>query len=330
MRQKIYPIIAVGLGVLISLVLAELTLRIFWPLWGYSFDKNEPVMHEFDPVLGWKNKPGHYIYPAYDGVGPDVRVIFLKDGSRATSGNVLREKNGKNIILVGCSYTEGWAVSDQETFAWKLQKKFPHLNFYNYGTAGYSTYQSLLLLQRVIPFFKKSTIVIYGFTVGHEDRNLARSDWLFIMSLVSQRGQVYLPYVTIDSEGTLIRHAPERSAMFPFRKQSALIAFSEMLYVRFKTRGRLEQRNQATLKLVMEMQKLVNSYGAMLIIVILDGTNERANFYQILLQKNGILCFDCRVPPTPDLLVPGEGHPNDRLHSLWADCISSRLQRLLH
>jgi hypothetical protein len=331
MKQIFFRLIAISLGVLISLGLAELTLRFagFEP-WQYSpSDLGEPTMHEFDPVLGWKNKPGHYSYPAYNGIGPNIQVTFLDDGSRATSGNHIHPTSKKSVVLVGCSFTEGWAVSDYETYPWKLQERFPVVKFYNYGTAGYGTYQSLLMLERVLPRMKSPSAVIYGFIVNQEPRNVAPAEWLWLLSTYSHRVHTYLPYVTVDSDGKLTRHAPEKYATFPFREQSALVAFSEELYMRFKTRSRMEQSHQATEKLILEMQKLVNSYGAPLIVVLLNGSVAQRYFYRTLFDTNGIKNIDCCVPTTADLKVPGEEHPNGRQYSLWAKCISDRLPEAL-
>ena len=38
--------------------------------------------------------------------------------------------------------TQGWAIDDNETYPWKLQKRYPSLNVLNYGTGGYGSYQS--------------------------------------------------------------------------------------------------------------------------------------------------------------------------------------------
>ena len=331
MKQIFFRFIAISLSVLISLGLAELTLRFagFEP-WMYTpRDLGEPTMHEFDPVLGWKNKPGHYSYLAYNGVGPNIQVTFLDDGSRATSDNHIHAASTKSVVLVGCSFTEGWAVSDYETYPWKLQEIFPAVKFYNYGTGGYGTYQSLLMLERVLPRIKSPAAVIYGFIVNQEPRNVAPVEWLSLLSTYSHRAHIYLPYVTVDSDGKLMRHAPEKHAMFPFREQSALVTFSEEWYMRFKTRGRLEQSHQATEELILEMQKLVSRYNAPLIVVLFNGSVAQKYFYRTFFDMNGIRNIDCSVPTTADLKVPGEGHPNGRQHSLWAKCISNRLQEVL-
>jgi lysophospholipase L1-like esterase len=102
-------------------------------------------MHEFDRLLGWRPKPGRYVYPVGVEAKTPIRFTILADGSRVTAGE--RENRVRPVLVLGDSFTQGWAVSDEETYAWKLQERFPTARFVNYGTAGYSTYQSLLRLK---------------------------------------------------------------------------------------------------------------------------------------------------------------------------------------
>ncbi|MCU0782905.1 MAG: hypothetical protein MUF81_02430 [Verrucomicrobia bacterium] len=327
MRKLAHRLIAASLGTLISIGLAELMLRVvgFEP-WHYkTIDANEPTLHEFDPVLGWRNKAGHYTLPAYGGFGLDNQLTFLEDGSRATSTNLNRNPGRNNVIVSGCSFTQGWAVSDHETYSWKLQEMFPAANFYNCGTAGYGTYQSLLMLERVLPRIPSPKVVVFGFIVEQEVRNVAPAAWLRYLTLYSRRAHVYLPYVTIGPDGKLIRHAPQRYALFPFRDHSALVTLAEWSYMRLRTAGRWSQSHPATEKVLLEMRQLVERYGGELLVVLLDGTDEQREAYRTFLEKNGVACLDCSHPMTADLRVPGEGHPNGRLHSLWAECIGDRL-----
>ena len=53
-------------------------------------------------------------------------------------------------MVLGCSFVQGWALSDEETFAWKLQERFVRARVLNFGTAGYGTTQSLLALERYL------------------------------------------------------------------------------------------------------------------------------------------------------------------------------------
>ncbi len=66
-KRAVFSITAGCFGLIASLLVIESALRLMgFEVWIYSEAyPNEPMMHEPDPVLGWTNKPGEYVYPAY-------------------------------------------------------------------------------------------------------------------------------------------------------------------------------------------------------------------------------------------------------------------------
>ena len=93
--------------------------------------------------LGWTNRPGAHID------APWWTATFWTDGSRPTRPDPAT--TARDVILVlGCSYTQGYGVGDADTFAWKLQQRFPRYDVRNFGTGGYGTYQSLLRFRRMV------------------------------------------------------------------------------------------------------------------------------------------------------------------------------------
>ena len=121
-----------------------------------------------DPVLGWRNNPG--VHPADEGAHEPMTI--LADGSRATGTPA---GAGTTVLIVGCSFAEGYGVRDDETFAWKLQQRFPQLRIRDFGVPGYGTYQSLVLLREAMAQGIQPALVIYGFLPFHADRNVLTS-----------------------------------------------------------------------------------------------------------------------------------------------------------
>ena len=149
MRTWIFGVATFVVAAFLTLVGAEaiartaLAVRQIRP----PLDDGLPVLQEPDEVLGWRNKAGSVVWPGRgeDG-GKDIRMTFWADGLRATAP--APELDRPHVVVIGCSYTQGWAVTDEETYPWRLQAEFPSHAFLNYGTAGYGTYQSLLALER--------------------------------------------------------------------------------------------------------------------------------------------------------------------------------------
>jgi hypothetical protein len=322
--------IATGLALLLGLCLAfaagEVLVRACGrgPWYKERIAANEPVLHEPDPVLGWKSKPGHFVIPPYVPGGDPIEETILERGERRTGTAPIRD-DLPSLVLVGGSFTEGWAVSDDETDAWKLQAALPGIQVLDFGTSAYGTYQSLLMLERQLPRLTAPRFVLYGFIEDHEVRNVAPHYWMGILAALSHRGHVDVPYVTLDGHGGLVRHPPERYLALPFHEYSALIATVEAGYMKFKTRGRLAQKTPVTEELLREMDRRSTEAGATFVTVALYADQATRDHYRGFLERSGIRYVDCHHEMTEDLKVPGEGHPNGKLHAIWARCILSAL-----
>lgn len=277
-------------------------------------------MHQPDPVLGWKNKPGRYLFPAYVLNGPDIKISILPDGTRS-AGQEHPDGRSKLAILGG-STTQGSAISDNQTYPWKLQSQYPSVRVLNYGTAAYGTYQSLLVLERILADPNPPQFVLYGFIGHHEVRNIATFRWMRTLSSHSRRGHVYLPYVHLDSEGHLIRHSPEKYPEWPLRESVVSVNFFQNLFFRLKTRTRGSQKRKVTEMLLLEMDNLSRQKDVIFTVVLLLFSEEARSHYINFLRNNAVNFLDCVYPITPEMRVPGEGHTNGIINTLWANCIA--------
>lgn len=323
-RLALYAL-SFGLSLFVAVVCSELILRSTGHRpWTYdTLDRNEPTMNEPDPELGWHSKRGTYTVPPYVPAGQSTSVTVLDGGRRATGTT---DPGGRReIVFVGDSFTYGLAISDHETYPWKLQQMFPSFKVLNYGTSGYGTYQSLLVLERELPLLTSPAVVVFGFFFHQEVRNVATPEWLRGLSLHQRRAHVYLPYVSLDSDGTLVRHPPVRYPILPFMEQSALMTFMVDRYVRFTGERRRAQGRQVMERLVVEMKHLSEKHGARFLVAMLDGPKETMAYYTERFQHHQIELVDCNFPLTDDMRVPGEGHPNDQMNTLWAHCIQQKL-----
>lgn len=325
---------ALFLGLTLALSLSEVLLRVcgFRP-WVYSTkDANEPTMHEPDSVLGWRNKRGNYTVPPYDPSGQTIQITFLENGRRRTGVNTSLSSEGE-LVVVGDSFTEGWAISDSETYAWKLQNKFPFFQVLNYGTGGYGSYQSLLVLERELPHMTRPRFVLYGFNELHEARNVAPGWLLAHFASYSRRAHVYVPFATYDSKYGMLRHPPERYLSLPFRESSAVVAIIEKAYMDFSTRKRFLEKRVVTEQILLEMNKVCSKYEASFTIILLsvrdqtEEDKEHKEHYVKFLSANNIQVIDCAYDLTNEMRVPGEGHPNGTMNTRWAECISDAMAK---
>lgn len=319
------------LSILGAILLGEAFLRLgagIQPWQNYPV-AGEPVIHEPDAVLGWRNRPGNYVFSLTSDSGNLVKMSFVTDGSRVT--DVSRQARQRKIVILGCSLTQGWTISDDETYAWKLQARFPNEEVSNYGTGGYGTYQSLLLLERLLSKPGPAPgIVVYGFASFHEDRNVAAWYWLKLLSMFSHRGHIGVPYCDLDlTIGGLRRHPPETYPNWPFKRSLATFVLAEESFARFESRQRVSQRRMVTEQLLLEMGRLCRDKGVRLLVALLAqelGTTD----YRAFLQQTGLQYADCLHPRygSPGFVAVRDGHPNERMNEFWADQIASAVSSL--
>jgi hypothetical protein len=251
-----------------------------------------------------------------------IQVTVWPDHSRATS--LVRTPRPTRVSLVGDSFTQGWAVTNKETFAWKLQARFPDLEVVNHGVAGYSTHQALQRMKLMLkPGEQRPAFVLYGLNGGQPPRNVAAFPWLLALDRGARRGFVSLPYSSLDSGGRLRRHPPAHYPRWPLREISAAINAGEYAWERYVTQGRETSQQRVTEALVEEKSRVARGRGVELHVVFLDA--KARDDYGEHLARQGVSTVTCTLPRIPGI-VRGEGHPNGNMHTRWADCIDAALR----
>ena len=105
-------------------------------------------------------------------------MSFEADGRRNDpAGN--KPVSLPRVLVVGCSFTQGYGVADDQTFSHFVNQSLPSAELLNFGTGAYGSYQSRL---RVNHYFKaahpKTPLVIYGLFYSHHLRDLAPMPWI--------------------------------------------------------------------------------------------------------------------------------------------------------
>ncbi|KWT85035.1 hypothetical protein [Candidatus Magnetominusculus xianensis] len=265
------------------------------------------------PTLGWKNRGGVYnsTEPGY------VPMTFWDDGRRANR-SVETKKAKTRVLLVGCSFTQGYGVGDNETFSYLLDKKYPDIVFDNYGTGGYGTVQSLLITKLMFSETPAANLVIYGYIPNHEDRNVASASWA--TALRDSTGKnIFSPHAVV-TDGKVEFQPLSVIEAWPFERHSVLMAILHKGWLRIKLRKRPEQKHLVTQYILTQMRDLVVEKSRLLVAILVDD----ARMSQFM-KKQGIEYINCAHPSYgkgSGLSVGGVGHPNHILHDYWAACIS--------
>lgn len=104
-----------------------------------------------------------------------VRARYRTDEfGRRLTGKEEELNRKKNIIFLGCSFTYGFGVNDEDTFPFRVRRK-TDLNVYNYGISGSSPSLTLKILKDLKSNFlgklnQEETTVIYTIIPEHLNR----------------------------------------------------------------------------------------------------------------------------------------------------------------
>jgi hypothetical protein len=127
----------------------------------------------FDPEIGMVSRPSNHA-KRIDGPtpnrGPLIYDIYTDDRGARVDGPAQQQSPAHvDIVTLGCSFTWGHPIQDQDTYAARLARDLGVSNS-NFALAGFGTTQSLLELKRNRDLAPK--LVIYGFITAHLDRNV--------------------------------------------------------------------------------------------------------------------------------------------------------------
>jgi hypothetical protein len=326
------------LAAALSLASVEMVLR--WrghePWRPLERPRNEPVLAAPDDVLGWRNLLGRHSFPGYesdspllpgDGAGADITMTIDADGARSVGPAPASPR--ARVLLIGDSFTMGWAISDDETFGWKLARRFPDVLFTNRGTPGYGAYQSLLAMREVLGREPPPDLVLYGFYDDHLKRNVEEYSALRTLTLRPHFEPRTAPYALVDAAGRLDEHAPEILPHWPLRAHLASVYFVEQWFVQRAAARRFEQAWPVMERIVVEMDAAARRRGARFAFVALMSRPRPVARMAKLCGDRGIPFVDCNRSMRLDWVVVGEGHPNGAMNTEWANCIGDALPALL-
>jgi hypothetical protein len=266
-----------------------------------------------DPVLGWTNRPGQpFMYAS----ATPPRFTFWPDTTRATRPQI--ESEAQEILLVvGDSYSQGLGVADHETFAWKLQQRFPQYDVRNLGTGGYGAHQARLSMERYIRTAPKPvTRIVFGFGSYMLVRDRATKAWVNGLIVRGDMKRYTPPHLDLV-DGRLTEFPPRIVAAWPGANHSALINMAQDAWLRLADSEREDYVPETHAVFSAALTKLKQGAGGIpigfAILRVLESERDR---FHTLFRESGITFVDCSPPDMPF------EHPNDYWHSRHADCIA--------
>jgi len=336
-KNTIEKFVLVFSSIFITLIIIELLLRAFgFETWKYrEYDLKQPTTNKYHPILGWKPKEGVYDFPPYTKNGNYTKFTILKDGNRYSGKSTTNVKG--DIIFIGGSFGQGWAVNDEETFSYLFQKKLSNFKVKNYSVAGYGSFQSLLMLEEILKKNRNVKLVIYSYIWHHQTRDYGNASWIQGLTNMRPFSHVALPYARLDKNNNLIRYKPIKYFKLPLREYFVLITKIEKKIMRARLFSTNIDETKITQKIVHEMKLLAEKNGSKFAFVNLYPPSESIRIsgknhlipYNKFTKKNKIKLINCGYELTEEYQVKGDGHPNNKAHILYADCIYNGVKNLL-
>jgi lysophospholipase L1-like esterase len=150
--------LAIALSVAFACMLAEVGLRAFFP------QPTGPVQFAYDPVRGAIPTPGQ----RGRRVIPGVFSYQFTNNSLGLRGPEIGPKTQRRILLLGDSFTYGFGVDDDQTFAYRLEKLTGD-EVINAGNGGTGTDYALRFYESVGKFLKPDLVVLCFFPNDFQD-----------------------------------------------------------------------------------------------------------------------------------------------------------------
>jgi lysophospholipase L1-like esterase len=283
------------------------------------------------PKLGIQLNPGQYHITINNALA--FSTHHLEGNTRHVPG--CPRPSEPDVVLLGCSFTYGFGVNDDEHFTSLLQQEHPDLSFRNAGVVGYGTVQSLIQLQEQLSEHQPR-VVLLNFSSFHFMRNTLSPQYRANLKIGYRRSsdhvdlqmsQARFPYK--ESCKDSIQYVPWHAVYhnFPGREWLASINWIQTSYDAY--REDIPAQIEATACLLRDMHAICASNNIPFGVVGLDATPQTA-----LLKS--------KVPHIPWVNVgfdfadvqlinhPHDTHPNPRGHQHIASSIAPFLNQLLH
>lgn len=330
-KTLIFGVVSVALMATFTLAAAELLAR----LMGIQpWDKVDLQIHVTPggrlftphPTRGYTQLPGAFVVTLPDEYS--FTMTHLPSGLRITHplATYTDTRSKPEIWIMGCSFTHGWSLNDQDTYPWLLQARLPQYEVVNYGVEGYGTLHTLIQLREALTTQPPPRVVVYAYASLHDERNTFLRNRRKTIALRNGLGPLFQPYVRLDRHGYLHgAMAAVDYTEFPFMRYSAFVHFLEVTYNRFEDTW--IHSHQVSQRLLLEMVELANQYHVEFILATI-AEDARTREMLAFAQAQGLMGADISVNSSrPEYTnQPYDSHPSPLANAHYAERLETFLR----
>jgi hypothetical protein len=278
------------------------------------------------PTRGYTQLPGTFVVTLRDGYS--FTMTHLPSGLRITHplATPTDTRSKPEIWIMGCSFTHGWSLNDQETYPWLLQNRLLEYEVVNYGMEGYGTLHALLQLREALTTQRPPRVVVYAYASLHDGRNTFLRNRRKTIAPWNRLGPLLQPYVWLDRNGHLhSAMATVEYTEFPLMRYSAFVHFLEMTYNRLEDSW--SHSHQVSQRLLLEMAELANQYHMEFIVAII-AEDARSREMLAFAQAQGLMWVDISVNSSrPEYTNgPHDSHPSPLANAYYAERLEAFLR----
>jgi hypothetical protein len=295
----------------------------------YSIQCTPPNAFVGDPKKGIALNPGTYRINLNRGLTFETR--HLANGSRYVAN---RTNDTLEVLLLGCSFTYGYGVNDEENFASILQQSFPETGVQNGGVVGYGSIQSLMQLKEQMDS-NQLKVVLLHFSSFHFMRNSLSQQYRSNLKIGYQRSSQHVdnlmqearfPYKNSCEEPISFVSWEDMYENWPGRDWLAAVNWIQTSVD--KAAEDQEQQLDVTACILHEINDLCEQKGIKFGLVCLDSTPETEQLKTRMPELNWL---DVKFDFTSKKLTnqPYDSHPSPRGHEFITNKIRPFLGRLL-
>lgn len=246
-------------GLLMIFGLFEGICRVAGIPYKVGYVPNENKFARFDPDAGWSYIPNTSTLHKTGDV--TVPVYFDENGARVPGPDFHFDFSKPSVLFIGGSITMGHGLPYKDTFVGKFasMRGNPY-QAVNLGVQGYGTDQSLITLKKFLPRFN-TKVVVYDFSEDVVKRN-GNYDRRMLIPTAKFLGTK--PLFALDSKGNLyLQKKPKRYEDYI---DSYLL---DLIKIKVGTLSGTFPPfpEELTKKLIMEMKRVSNGYGARFVVI---------------------------------------------------------------
>ncbi|RMG09347.1 MAG: hypothetical protein D6731_19805 [Planctomycetota bacterium] len=281
------------------------------------------------PLLGYRNAPGrhHVTYRC----GYSYTTTVTAKGTRATRP---REREADyagrpRIVVLGCSFTYGWSLADQDTYPWLLQQALPEFDVVNEGVAGYGTIHQLLRAKELLAARERPALIVATYGTLHDERNVvSRRFRKAVVPFDNQIRTLDSVRAFVSESGSVrIERIPLRYRPPPLIRRSALVEAMDECWNSLELAWLAPHRT--TLRL---LECLANACREAHVPLLLAGVwdDEATRRTLAVLAKLGVTTVDASVDlndPRMNLL-PVDWHPSAAANRVYAHRVLQAIRGL--